>query len=750
MARRKKIPKRRKKPAKFLRRMKKKLFLMVGFIMVLLCALVGRLTYIEQVKGKQYEKQVLSQQGYSSQSLPYQRGKILDTKGTILANSVDVYNLVLDCKQINEETDDEKKEKKYFDPTVEAILKCFPDVTEEEVRAALTEKPDSRYFVLRKKLYYDEIVGFQELVAEVNDKGKKVNPNVQGVWFEKEYQREYPYDTLASKILGYTVTGDEGIGGLEGQYNSVLNGINGRQYGFLNADNNVERTVKEAVNGKSLVTTIDINVQRVIEKKIAEFQEAHRNEIREGAGSENTAVLVMNPQNGEILAMSDAFVYNLNNPRDLSLYYTEGEQNAWDDEEKIEKMNQIWQNYCVTNTFEPGSTAKPFTVATGLETGKVREWYDCDGQELVGGHEIHCVQRSGHGSQSLEQTIMNSCNDAMMQMAVEIGKEDFYKYQNIFGFGLQTHIDLPGEPSFFFLYNAETTDAASLATNSFGQNFNVNMVQLASAFASLINGGYYYQPHLVKRILDDNGNTVQNIGSLVLKQTVSKQTSDTLRGYLYKTVSEGTGKSAKVEGYSMGGKTGTAEKGDRKEDRYIVSFIGFAPVEKPEVLVYVVIDEANVPQDQQSSALATALAKDIFTEILPYLNIFPDEGAQADTDGQDRASGEGGEPSQEPNGEGDGGSSQEPNGESQDGSAGEGRQWQDPNGSQGSGTTGEGSQEPGPEGENPGQPGDGGSFGDGEEGGAPETGEGSTSPVTGEPEYPAEGVPATMPMDTYP
>ena len=214
MARRKKIPKRRKKPAKFLRRMKKKLFLMVGFIMVLLCALVGRLTYIEQVKGKQYEKQVLSQQGYSSQSLPYQRGKILDTKGTILANSVDVYNLVLDCKQINEETDDEKKEKKYFDPTVEAILKCFPDVTEEEVRAAMTEKPDSRYFVLRKKLYYDEIVGFQELVAEVNDKGKKVNPNVQGVWFEKEYQREYPYDTLASKILCYTVTGDEGIGGL--------------------------------------------------------------------------------------------------------------------------------------------------------------------------------------------------------------------------------------------------------------------------------------------------------------------------------------------------------------------------------------------------------------------------------------------------------------------------------------------------------------------------------------------------------
>ncbi len=685
MARRKRVPKKRG-AAKFLKRMKKKLLFLYGISMFLLALLVGRLMYIGQVKGKEYEQQVLSQQGYDNQILPYQRGEILDRKGTILANSVDIYNLVLDCKQINEVTDKEKEERKYLDPTVEAIVACFSDVTEEEVRAALAERPDSRYFVLRKKLPYEDTVRFQEYQEELNDKGKKAHPYVAGVWFEKGYQREYPNHTLASKILGYTVTGDEGIGGLEGYYDSILNGINGRQYGYMNGDNNVERTVKEPVNGKSLVTTIDLNVQKVIEQKIAEFQEEHRNEVRQGAGSENTAVLVMDPRNGEILAMSDDLVYDPNNPRSLSLYYTKEERKALSKEEKIEKLDKIWQNYCVTNSFEPGSTAKPFTVATGMETGKLREWYECDGMEHVGGHDIHCVQRAGHGSQTVEETLMNSCNDAMMQMAAEIGKEDFYRYQNIFGFGLQTHIDLPGEPSFYFMYNADTTDAASLATNSFGQNFNVTMVQMASVFSSLINGGYYYQPHVVKRILDDGGNTVQEIEPVILKQTVSKQTSDKLRGYLYSTVSKGTGKSAKVEGYSMGGKTGTAEKGDRTEDRYIVSFIGFAPAENPQVLVYVVIDEANVSQEKQSSALATALAKEIFTEILPCLNIFPDEEIpkEAGQEG-DAAGAEGGQEGNPAGTEGDQWQSPEGTEGGREGSpAGtEGGQWQPPEGTEG-------------------------------------------------------------------
>ncbi len=729
MAERKRRPGKKKEPTKFSRKMKKKLLVMFSCVMVMLFALIGRLTYIEQVKGEEYKKQVLSQQGYESQSIPFQRGEILDSKGTVLASSVDVYNVILDCRLINEETYDlesRKKIKKYVEPTVEALLQCFPDVTEEEVMAALTEKADSRYFVLRKKLHYEEIREFQELESKVDKKGKKVNPNVQGVWFEKEYQREYPYGNLASKVLGFTTSGNEGIGGLEDYYNDVLNGINGRQYGFLNSDNNFEKTIKDPINGRTLILTMDLNIQKIVQERIAEFQEEHRDEEHEGPGSNQTGVIVMNPQNGEILAMSDSLVYDLNNPRDLSLYYTEEEINGFSEQEQLDKLNKIWQNYCITYTYEPGSTTKPFTVATALETGKTREWYDCDGVEKIGGHEIHCVQRSGHGPQTMEESLMNSCNDAMMAMAFEVGKEAFYKYQNIFNFGLRTNIDLPGEArTDTLIYTVDNTNDTSLATNAFGQNFNVTMVQLASAFSSLINGGYYYQPHLVKKIVDDNGNTVQSFDKTVLKQTISRQTSDTIKEYLYKTVSEGTGKSAKVAGYSMGGKTGTAQKGNRDDKKYVVSFIGFAPVENPEVLVYVVIDEANVILEKQSSALATELAKRIFTDLLPYMNIFQDEeteelenpeGTEGIPEGENPEGNEGGNP---------------------EGNEGEGT----PEGGNPEENGGEGTPEGGNSEENGGEgtPGEGPPGQGGEEGGAgqPEN--------PGGDEYPAEGIPEAMP-----
>ncbi|MEY8391488.1 penicillin-binding transpeptidase domain-containing protein [Lachnospiraceae bacterium 45-W7] len=625
---------RKRGPARFSKIMKKKLLLVFSFILLLSGVLVGRLVYIDQVKGEEYEKQVLSQQSYGNQSIPYQRGEILDTKGTILATNEDVYNVILDCKLINEKED-------YVEPTIAALVKCFPGITEEEVRTALAKQPDSRYYILCRKLHYSEIEGFQKLQAETDEKDKKVNPNVQGVWFEKEYKRVYPYNSIASKVLGFTTSGNEGIGGLEDYYNDTLNGINGRQYGYLNTDNNVEKTIKEPVNGNSLVTTIDLNVQKVIEEKIAQFQEEYRDKEREGAGSEHTGVLVMNPQNGEILGMSDNFTYDLNNPRDLSKFYTQEEIAGFGEKGVLDKLNDIWQNFCITYTYEPGSTAKPFTVATGLETGKIKDSYYCDGVEKIGGYDIKCINRSGHGMESTEKAVMDSCNDALMQMAADIGKEDFYKYQNIYNFGLRTNIDLPGETrTDTLIYTAENTNATSLATNAFGQNFNVTMVQLATAFSSLINGGYYYQPHLVKKIVDDKGNTVQTMETTPLKQTISKQTSDKIKSYLYKTVSEGTGRSAKVEGYSMGGKTGTAEKGNREDDKYVVSFIGFAPVEEPQVLVYVVIDEANVSEEDQSSALATALAKKIFTEILPYINIFKDEGVVTPEEGTEQDTGE--------------------------------------------------------------------------------------------------------------
>ena len=635
------MAKRKRNPKRFTQSMKKKLLVVFLLVAFLLIVLIVRLFYIRTTKGEEYEKRVLSQQGYESQSIPYQRGDILDSQGTILATSVDVYNVILDCKLINED-------KKYIEPTVTALVQCFPDVTEEEVKTALTEKADSRYVVLRKKLPYEEIQDFEQLQNEVYTEGKKkgdkVNPNIQGVWFEKEYVREYPYNSLACKVLGFTTSGNVGIGGLEDYYNDTLNGINGRQYGYLNTDNNFEKTIKDPVNGQSLVTTIDMNIQNIVEQKIAAFNAAHANEAAEGAGSLNTAVIVMNPQNAEILAMADSSGYDLNNPWDLSAYYTQEEMDAMDEQTTLDNLNGIWQNFCTTYTYEPGSTAKPFTVAAGLETGKLTgdETYVCDGFQEVGGHTIKCVAHShgGHGVETLEQAIMNSCNDALMQIADTIGKEDFSKYQNIFNFGLKTNIDLPGEArTDTLLKNAETMGSADLATYSFGQNFNVTMIQMASGFSSIINGGNYYQPHLVKKIVDDNGNTVQNIEPVLLKQTISKQTSDTVKGYLYNTVSSGTARSAKVEGYSMGGKTGTAEKYPRRNGKYLVSFIGFAPVENPQVLVYVVINEPNV-ENQAQSSLATNLAKEIFTELFPYMNIYKDEEdpqAQENAQSQEQA-----------------------------------------------------------------------------------------------------------------
>lgn len=621
------MARRRKRPKKFTQSMKKKLLVVFLLVTLALTALIVRLFYINHSKGEEYKKRVLSQQGYESQIIPYQRGDILDSQGTILATSVDVYNVILDCKLINED-------EKYIEPTIEALTECIPKVTEEEIRKALKEKADSRYFVLRKKLLYKEIQDFEKLQNKVytegKKKGKKVNPNIQGVWFEKEYVRKYPYNSMASKLLGFTTSGNVGIGGLEDSYNDTLNGINGRQYGYLNTDNNFEKTIKEPVNGQSLVTTIDMNIQNIVEKKIAALNEAHANEAAEGPGSKNTGVIVMNPQNGEILAMADNHGYDLNNPRDLSPYYTKEEIAAMDEDTMLDNLNDIWENFCTTYTYEPGSTIKPFTVSAGLETGKIKESdppYYCDGYQEVGGHKIKCVAYShgGHGAETIEQAVMNSCNDALMQMADKIGKEEFGKYQNIFNFGLKTNIDLPGEArTDTLLKKSDEMGSADLATYSFGQNFNVTMIQLASSFCSLVNGGNYYQPHLVKKIVDNNGNTVQNIEPVLLKQTISKQTSDTVKGYLYNTVSTGTAKSAKVEGYSMGGKTGTAEKLPRKNGKYLVSFIGFAPVENPQVLVYVVIDEPNV-ENQAQSSLATNLAKDIFTELFPYMNIYKDE-----------------------------------------------------------------------------------------------------------------------------
>ena len=615
-----------KKIAKFSKKMQKKLVVLFVIIALLLLGLIVRLMYIEHTSGKKYEKKVLSQQKYDSTVIPYQRGNITDCKGTILATSVDVYNVILDCKVLNSDSAD-------IDPTIDALITCFPQLNETDLRNLITDKPKSQYNVLAKKLSYEEIRAFEDMQAaekEASDKKSgdaEKKGKINGVWFEKEYQREYPYGSLASAVVGFTTSGNLGMNGVENSYNSVLNGTNGREYGYLNSDSNFEKTVIDAQNGNDVTLTIDANIQKIVEDKIAAFEEEYRDAAREGAGSKHVGVIVMNPQNAEVLAMANYPNYDSSNPRDLSAYYTQEEIDAMDDDAELDALNQLWSNFCITYTYEPGSTVKPFTVACGLDTGTLdpNRTFICDGYETISGHDIHCVNTNGHGLETVEDALKNSCNDALMQMSYDIGPENFSKYQQIFGFGTKTNIDLPGEArTDSLIYTEDQLSTINLATNSFGQNLNVTMIQVASAFCSIINGGNYYQPHVVKKITDENGNVIQEDNGTLLKKTVSSSTSELLKQYLYATVSDGTGKYAKVPGYSMGGKTGTAQKLPRGQGNYLVSFIGFAPVDNPQLLVYVVVDEPNA-EEEFHSTFAQEIAKGIFEETLPYLNIYPDE-----------------------------------------------------------------------------------------------------------------------------
>lgn len=612
---------------KFPKFMQKKLVMLYVAILLAFVFLVGRITYINASNGEEYTKVVLEQQQYDSRTIPYKRGDIVDRNGTKVAASERVYNVILDVKAMMSKED-------YIEPTIAVLKDCF-GIEEEKIRKVIDETPDSRYSVLLKGIDYAKAKEFEAIQEDV-----KNHPDVKGIWLEEDYVRKYPYNSLACDVIGFTVDGNVGNGGLEAYYNSILNGTDGREYGYLNTDSSVERTVKEPTNGSTIVSTIDVQVQSIVEKHILAFNEAHKNEAHPGEGSANTAVIVMNPQNGEIIAEASYPNYDLNDPRNLSSYYTAEQLAAMTDDEELEALNTLWKNYCISDTYEPGSTMKPFTVAAALETGALTgdETFYCAGMMHVGDHDIHCINRDGHGTQTLKEAVQNSCNVALMQIAELIGKEDFSKYQHIFGFGELTGIDLPGDASTEgLLYTPENMDDASLATNAFGQNFNVTMTQLAAGFASIINGGDYYEPHIVKQIQDENGNVIENKDPVLVKRTISKETSQMVKDYMRGVVQNTSGKIADLEGYEVGGKTGTAEKLPRNNGKYLVSFIGYAPQENPEVIVYVVIDEANA-EDQAQSAFAVQLARDIMEEAFPYLGITKIPGTDAvsgDTDGSD-------------------------------------------------------------------------------------------------------------------
>ena len=617
-------------------KIKRKLALTFSVIVLALVGIMIRLVYINRVSGDQYTMKVLAQQDTNSITLPYKRGDIYDRNGTVLATSEKVYNLILDPGVLWEyHSDDAAKD--CVEPTLQALVNYFGQ-DRAELDRIMQESADSHYVVLEKQLTKDEVEEFETAMEDSANR-------IEGVWLEEDYIRRYPYDTLACNVIGYTVSGNVGQYGIEQEYSETLNGENGRSYNYLNEDLEQEKSVRAATDGNSVVSTIDITLQQIVENAIAEFQEKYTDAYREGDGSKTAAAIMMDPNTGEILAMASNRVYDLNNPYDVVIngLYTEEEAENLTEEERLNALNELWRNFCVSDTYEPGSTAKPITIAAALETDAVHDGdtFLCDGNQTVGSHTIWCSKRVGHGIIDLQGSLMFSCNDALMQIAAKVGEEDFSKYQNMFNLGLRTGIDLPGEArTDSLLYYSEDTapsenlvmGSTDLATNSFGQNYNVTMIQMAAAFSACINGGYYYQPHVVKRILDSNGGTVQNIEPVVLREPVSSKTSSLIRQYLYNTMygetdangNNATGKAARIAGYAMGGKTGTAEKIPRDKTNYLVSFIGFAPAENPEVVLYVVVDEPNA-EKQSSSSFAMEIWKNIMEEALPYLNIYPTE-----------------------------------------------------------------------------------------------------------------------------
>ncbi len=625
----------KKRQSKFTIKMQKKLIVMFLMILLIFIGLTYRLFAITRDNGEQYKKQVLSQQRYDSKTLPYRRGSILDSNGSILATSEKVYNVILDAVAISEKEE-------YLEPTLEA-LRSQLGIDTGDVRTYIAEnKTVSRYKVLAKRLEYEQIEGFLAMQNEEESL-------IKGIWFEEEYKRTYPGNTLACDVIGFTTSDNVGSYGLEEYYNDVLSGTPGREYGYLNNDSNLERTTIPAQDGNSIVTTIDINIQNIVEKHLKKFDEEYKDNAHEGNGSRNTGCIIMDVNSGEILAMASYPVYDLNDPRNtdrmLGMPYidedgkvtgeyinAENVSRLNDDSDLFYRhLNALWKNYCINDTYEPGSVSKPFTVAAGIESGSItgNEKYNCEGKLHVGDHDIKCHNTFGDGYLSVAEGIERSCNVNMMYVAMATGISTFTEFQHIFNLGLKTNIDLAGEArTASLIFNENTMGPTDLATNSFGQGYNATMIQMITAFCSLINGGYYYEPHIVKKIISPSGATVQNIEPRVLKQTISETTSAKVREMCNLVVSgeNGTGHTARPAGYMIGGKTGTAETLPRGNREYVVSFMGYAPADNPQIAIYVVVDRPNVPGSLMDDAkFATRIVRSILTEVLPYKGIFMTE-----------------------------------------------------------------------------------------------------------------------------
>ena len=551
--------------------------------------------------GDSNSQAALSQTERVIDEIEAKRGDILDRNNTVLASSIVKYEMILEPANILVNPD------KYLEPTV-SLLEEYFGFSASELRQKIYDRPNSLYVPLSDSVTYDQMNEFKALASE--------DGNVRGVSFKEYYKRSYAYDTLACSVLGFM---EDGVGayGIEKYYEDELSGTSGKEYTYVNGENVIEVESIEPIAGNTVRTTLDYNIQSIVEKYIDQYVEE--------AGAKAVAAIVMDPNTGEILAMADSNKFNVNSPRDLSYTYSETEIKLMSDAQTLDALNENWKNYCVTETYEPGSPYKIFTLAGALEEHSIEkdDTFYCEGSITMFEYTIHCVETYGHGTLDVKDAIAQSCNIAIMDIAQKEGILNFCKYQSLFGFGKYTDIDLPSEVSCKnLMYTTQNMTEIDLATNSFGQNFNVTMIQMVSAFSSVVNGGSYYKPFVVKDIYDEDGMLVKANEAQLVSITVSEDTADFLKEAMRLVVTEGSGKRAAVEGYITAGKTGTAEKGASTDDLWVASFIGFAPYENPEVVCYVVVDEP-ASGGEGSSAYACRMFSDIMSEVLPYLNVTP-------------------------------------------------------------------------------------------------------------------------------
>ena len=562
---------------------RKKIVALMLMITIVMAALFGRLIYLMVFRSVYYEK-IAQDLHERERSIKAARGKIVDRNGIVLADNKSVCTISVIHSQIE---DPER---------VIEVLQKELELPEETIRKRV-EKNSS---IERIKTNVPKETGDAILAYDL-----------AGVKVDEDYRRYYPYDSLASKVIGFTGGDNQGIVGLEVRYDEWLAGTDGKILTMTNAsggelEQEGERR-EEPQTGNQLTISLDYNLQSYCEQ-------AAQTVLQEKA-ADGVRIILMNPQNGEILAMVNEPEYNLNEPFTLNT-----DVSGISDKEKQNLLNQMWRDPSINDTYEPGSTFKIITTAAALEQHvlSVSDRFYCPGYKIVEDRRIRCHKTTGHGAEDFTQGIMNSCNPVFIELGLRLGADDFYHYFEQFGLLSKTGIDLPGEAA-TIMHKKDNIGQVELATISFGQSFQITPIQLVTTAASLINGGRRVTPHFGVSVQNAQGETIHTFSYDTTEGTVSTETSETLRSLLEKVVSEGTGKKAAIEGYSIGGKTATSQTLPRSEHKYIASFLGFAPAEDPQVIGLVVIDH---PQGvYYGGTVAAPVMKEIFENVLPYLGI---------------------------------------------------------------------------------------------------------------------------------